>query len=100
MANTVKKLFRGNLTTSATDVYQVPNATTAVVTNIVLTNTTSSVLTATVKLGTFDVLSAVSVPANGIFAFDLKQVLEATDTLNAVASAAGVRLHVSGMEIN
>jgi hypothetical protein len=57
-------------------------------------------LTATVKLGTFDVLSAVSVPANGIFAFDLKQVLEATDTLNALASAVGVRLHVSGMEIN
>jgi hypothetical protein len=100
MPNTVKKLFRGNLTTSAADVYTVPAATTAVVTNIVLTNTTSAVLTATVKLGTFDVLSAVSVPANGIFAFDLKQVLEATDTVNALASAVGVRLHVSGMEIN
>jgi hypothetical protein len=100
MANTVKKLFRGNVGTSAADVYTVPSATVAVITNIVLTNTTSNVLTGTVKLGTHDVLSSVTVPANGIFAFDLKQVLEASDTVNAVASGAGVKLHVSGMEIN
>lgn len=100
MPNTVKKLFRGNVGTSASDVYTTPSATVAVVTNIVLTNTTSNVLTSTVKLGTFDVLSSVTVPANGIFAFDLKQVLEASDTINAVANGAGVRLHVSGMEIN
>jgi len=100
MANTVKKLFRGNVGTSAADVYTVPSATVAVITNIVLTNTTSNVLTGTVKLGTHDVLSSVTVPANGIFAFDLKQVLEASDTLNAVGSAAGLKLHVSGMEIN
>ena len=99
MANTVKKLFRGSLTTTATDVYTTPASTVAVVTNIVLTNTSSSVLTATVKLSTHEVLSAVSVPANGIFAFDLKQVLNATETVNAVGSATGLKLHFSGMEI-
>lgn len=99
MANTVKKLYRGALTTSAVDVYTTPAATTAVVTNIVLTNTTSSVLTATVKLSTVELLSAVTVPANGIFSFDLKQVLNTTETINALASATGVRIHVSGMEI-
>lgn len=100
MANTVKKLFRGNVATSAADVYTVPSATTAVVTNIVLTNTTSSVLTGTVKLSTHEVLSAVAVPANGIFALDLKQVMDASEAVNAVGSAAGLKLHVSGMEIN
>jgi len=70
MANTVKKLFRGSVATSAADVYTVPAATTAVVTNIVLTNTTANVLTGTVKLATHEVLSAVTVPANGIFALD------------------------------
>jgi len=100
MPNSVKKLFRGNVGTSAADVYTVPSATTAVITNIVLTNTTSNVLTGTVKLGTHDVLSAVTVPANGIFAFDLKQVLDASETVNAIGSGAGLKLHVSGMEIN
>jgi LEA14-like dessication related protein len=100
MANTVKKLFRGSVATSAADVYTVPAATTAVVTNIVLTNTTANVLTGTVKLATHEVLSAVTVPANGIFALDLKQVLDASETINADGSAAGLKLHISGMEIN
>jgi hypothetical protein len=46
------------------------------------------------------VLSAVTVPANGIFALDIKQVLDASETVNAVGSAAGLKLHISGMEIN
>lgn len=100
MANTVKKLFRGNVATSAADVYTVPASTVAVVTNIVLTNTTASVVTGTVKLSSHEVLAAVTVPANGIFALDLKQVMEASETVNAAASAAGLKLHVSGMEIN
>ncbi len=100
MPNVVKKLARGNVSTSAADVYTVPAATTAVVTNIVLTNTTATVLTGTVKLATHDVLSAVAVPANGIFALDLKQVLDASETINAVGSAAGLKIHVSGLEIN
>lgn len=99
MANTVKKLARVALTTSAVDVYTTPALTTTVVTNIVLTNTTGAALTATVKLSTVELMSAISVPANGIFAIDLKQVLNTTETINALASANGLRIHVSGMEI-
>ena len=99
MANTVKKLARVALTASATDVYTTPALTTTVVTNIVLTNTTGAALTANVKLSTIELLTSVTVPANGIFALDLKQVLNTTETINANASATGLRLHVSGMEI-
>ena len=99
MANTVKKLARVAVTTSAVDVYTTPALTTTVVTNIVLTNTTGAALTSTVKLSTVELLSNISVPANGIFAIDLKQVLNTTETVNVIGSAVGLRVHVSGMEI-
>lgn len=100
MPNVVKKLARVNLTTSSATVYTVPASTTAVVTNIVLTNTSSSVQTGTVRLAGVDILSAVTVPANGIFAFDLKQVMDSTEAVTALSSGTGLRIHISGLEIN
>jgi hypothetical protein len=50
-------------------------------------------------LADVDVISAAAVTANGILAIDLKQVLDATETISALASTTGLRLHVSGMEI-
>lgn len=100
MPNIVKKLARGSLTTSEATLYTTPASTNAVVTNIVVTNTTSSSITATVKLATVDVLSATAVAANGLLALDVKQVLDAAETITALASAAGLRIHISGMEIS
>jgi hypothetical protein len=99
MANTVKKLARGAITASEVTQYTVPAATTTVVTNIVITNTTAAAITATVKFATVDVLSAATISANGVLALDLKQVLNATETITAIASTTGLRLHISGMEI-
>lgn len=100
MPNIVKKLARVSVTTVAdTAVYTTPGSAQAVVTNIVLTNTTGAAITATVKLATVDVLSAVSIAANGVFAFDLRQVIDASETITASASAVGLRLHISGMEV-
>lgn len=100
MPNVVKSLARASLTTSSATVYTVPASTTTVVTNIVLTNTSSTVVTGTVNLAGVAILSAVTVPANGIFAFDLKQVLNASETITALGSATGLRLHAAGMEIS
>jgi hypothetical protein len=99
MANTVKKLSRAAVATSEGTLYTVPALTTTVVTNIVLTNTTATAITATVKLDTFSVLDTISVAANGVFAFDLRQVIETTATIRAFASATGLNAHISGMEI-
>lgn len=99
MANTVKKLNRGALPTSLGTLYTTPSATTAVVTNIVLTNTTAASVAGTIKLGGQEVLSAASVAANGLLALDLKQVLEAGDLIEGLASASGLKVHISGMEI-
>ncbi len=99
MANSVKKLARGSVATTEATVYTTPGSGQAVVTNIVLTNTTGAAITATVKLATVEVLAGVSIAANGVFAFDLRQVLDANEVIAAVASAAGLKLHISGMEV-
>lgn len=100
MPNIVKKLARASVTTSAdTVVYTTPASAQAVVTNIVLTNTTGTAVSATIKLATVDVLSSISIAANGVFAFDLRQVLDASETVTASATAVGLRLHISGMEV-
>jgi hypothetical protein len=100
MANNVKKIARGAvLTTPDSVVYTVPGSGQAVVTNIVLTNTTGAAITSTVKLATVEVLAGISIAANGVFAFDLRQVLDANETITASASATGLKLHISGMEV-
>lgn len=99
MANTVKKLARTAIATTEGVVYTTPALTTAVVTNIILTNTTASVANLTVKLGGVEVISYITITGNGVFALDLKQVLNATDTIEAVSTIEGVKLHISGMEI-
>lgn len=99
MANTVKRLSRGSVATTEATVYTTPGSATAVVTNIVLTNTTGAAITATVKFGTHEILAEVPVAANGVFAFDLRQVLQANEVVTASASAAGMKLHISGMEV-
>lgn len=99
MANIVKRLSRGSVATTEATVYTTPGSATAVVTNIVLTNTTGTAVNVTVKLGTHEVLAAVPVAANGVFAFDLRQVLQSGETIAASASAAGIKLHISGMEV-
>jgi hypothetical protein len=100
MPNLVKKLARQELATSEGTLYTTPSATSTVVTNIVLTNTTASAITGTIKLGTHEVLSSVSVAANGILALDLRQVLEANEIIAGVASSAGLKAHISGTEVS
>jgi hypothetical protein len=100
MPNIVKKLARGSVATSEASVYTTPGSAQAVVTNIVLTNTTGAAITASIKLATVEVLAEVAIAANGVFAFDLRQVLDANEAIAAVASAAGLRLHISGMEVS
>lgn len=98
--NNMKRLSRGSLTTSETTLYTAPaSGGQAVVTNIVVTNTTSTAITATIKLGTHEVLNNSSVAANGVLAFDLRQVLESSETIAGSASAAGLKAHISGVEV-
>jgi len=100
MATTTKVLARTAAATSSTTLYTVPSATTAVVSNIVITNTAGSAGTFTLALNGVALASAVSVAANSITAIDLKQVLTATQTITGLASATTINYHISGVEIS
>jgi hypothetical protein len=101
MPSTPKTLFRGAATTTVgTTLYTVPAATIAVVTSIVVTNTAGSPATFTMGLGGTNLATTVTVGATDSTVIDLKQTLNATQTITGGASATTVNFHISGVEIN
>ena len=92
-------MFRGAAATSNTTLYTVPSATTAVVTDIVVTNTSGSAGTFTLNLNGTALATAVAISANGITNISIKQVLAATQVISGSASATSINFHISGVEI-
>ena len=99
MAVTSKVLFRGAAATTSTTLYTTPATATAVVTNIGVTNTTTSAVTASILLDDVAILSSVAVDAATTIFVDLKQVVSASDTIKGSASTTAVNFHISGVEI-
>jgi hypothetical protein len=100
MAVTSKALSRTAAATSSTTLYTVPNTSTVtVVTNIVLANAATSASTSTIALDGVVVVPAVSIPANSLVGFDLKQVLAATKIIAGFSSVTTTTFHISGVEI-
>ena len=100
MATTSKTLFRGAATTNtATVLYTVPSATTAVITNIVVTNTAASSGTFTLAFAGTNFATNVTVGSNDSTVIDIKQPLTATQTITGGASATTINFHISGVEI-
>ena len=104
MATTTKALARTAAATSSTTLYTAPNTTTtAVVTNIVLANAATSASSATVAIDGIVIVPTVSIPANSVVGFDMKQVIPADatpKTISGYASTTAVSIHISGVEIN
>jgi len=96
---TSKTLARIAAATSSTTLYTVPASTTAVVTNIVVTNSAGSAATFTITLDSVDLFKDAAIAANSTAMFDLKQVLTTTKIIAGLASAITVKFHVSGVEI-
>ena len=103
MATTTKVLARTAAATSSTTLYTAPNTSTlAIVTNIVLANAATSASTATVAIDGVVIVPAVSIAANTLIGFDLKQVIPANNpakTITGFASTSAVTIHISGVEI-
>jgi hypothetical protein len=99
MATTTKALFRGAASTSSTTLYTVPSATTTVVTDIVITNTASASATYELLLNDIVLAKTVTVGANDSTIIQLKQILNATQTIKGLASATTVNFHISGVEV-
>lgn len=95
-----KALFRGVApTTAGTTLYTTPAGSTAIVTNIVICNPTTAAITASILLDSIDLIGSVSIAANSVFGFDLKQVLAASKTITGNASTSAADFHISGVEI-
>ena len=100
MATTTKALFRGAAsTTLTTTLYTVPASTTTVVSNIIVTNTAATAATFDLSLNGVKLADTVAIAADTIFALDLKQVIDTTQTIQGGASATTVNFHISGVEI-
>jgi hypothetical protein len=100
MPTVTKALARAAFATSSTTLYTVPSSTTAVISNIIITNTAGSAGTFTLALNGVALATTVSVAANSITALDLKQVLATTQTITGQASATTINYHISGVEIS
>ena len=99
MATESKALFRGAAATSSTTLYTVPASTTAVVTNILVTNTATANATYDLLLDDVSIANDVSIAGNDTIVIDMKQVLATTKTIKGLASAITVNFHISGVEI-
>jgi hypothetical protein len=100
MPTTLKKLFRGAAATTVQTLYTVPSSTTTSITNIVVTNTAGSSATYTLSIGGQKLAENITVGANDSAVIDIKQVINATETITGLASATTVIFHISGVEIS
>jgi hypothetical protein len=101
MATTAKVLARGTLTDANATLYTVPAATKAVVTNIALCNTGAAANDVTLELDGVLIFDDVEVAVGTTIFVDLRQVLDANDLIEGLASTtAEVTYHISGVEIS
>lgn len=99
MATTTKQMYRGAASLTSATLYTVPSSTSAVVSNIIVTNTAASAGTFTLNLNGSALFTTVPIAANTTVFFDLKQVLATTQTISGLASATSINFHISGVEI-
>ena len=99
MATTTKALARAAAATSSATLYTVPASTTAVITNIAVTNTAGSAGTFSLLLDDVSLHTTTAIAANSTVYIDLKQVLATAKTIKGLASATTINFHISGVEI-
>lgn len=99
MANTPKRLSRGSTSTTLTNVYSVPSNTTAIVTNIVVANSSNSAATVLIQLNGLAIIPNTSIPGNGIFTLDIAQVMDAGNTIHVQGSTTTCSYFISGVEV-
>lgn len=100
MATTSKQFFRGAASLTETTLYSVPSSTSAVVTNVIVTNTSSDTQTVTLELDGVSIIQDAEIQGNTSLSWDIKQVLGELDIISALASSTDVKLHISGVEIS
>lgn len=91
--------YRGAAATSSATLYTVPASTTAVLTDIVVSNTSSNQQYVTMTVDGVNILPTVPISANTVITIQPKTVIPTGDIVAGYATSADVKLHVSGVEI-
>ena len=99
MAATPTLFYRGSAATSSATLYTVPSSTSSVLTDIVVSNTSSDQQYVTITVDGVNLVPAVPVSANAVINFQFKTVLATTKIIAGFATSASVKLHLSGVEI-
>ena len=80
--------------------YKVPDSTTTIVKNIVMTNKTGSAATITITIAGVEVVNNYSVAANDTVVIDLSLVMNATETITVQSGTANaINIYISGAEV-
>ena len=100
MATATPTLFyRGAAATSSTTLYTVPSLTTSVLTDIVISNTSSDQQYVTITIDSVNIVPTVPISGNQVLNLQFKTVMGATKIVAGYATSTGVKFHISGVEI-
>lgn len=100
MADTLKLLGKGTLTTSEATLYTVPASTTTIVKSIILCNKTDTDATVNLKFAGTEIYVEHKVALKDTLCIQLTSVLEATATIIGKASAADtINYYISGIDV-
>jgi hypothetical protein len=102
MATSTINFARQPFETTLDDIYTVSTGAIAIVTNIVVVNTSPIQQTFNIELDGVELFENTPIAGNSTISIDMKQTLD-VDTpekkIRGFASSAAVRVHISGVEI-
>ena len=98
MAANPTLFYRGAAATSSATLYTVPSSTTSVLTDIVISNTSTDQQYVTMTVDGVNILPAVPISANTVINLQPKTVMATTKILAGFATSADVKFHISGVE--
>ena len=90
--------YRGSAATSSATLYTVPSTTTSVLTDIVISNTSTNQQYVTITVDGINLIPAVPISANAVINFQFKTVIATTKIIAGFATSTDVKFHISGVE--
>ena len=99
MSTTIKSFARGAFEISSATLYTVPSSTTALVTNIVVSNTSAQTQQFTILFDGVEVVPTSDISAKSVATFDMKQAIATTKIIAGYATSTDVKYHITGAEL-
>jgi hypothetical protein len=97
--STPTTFFRGAASTTSTTLYTTPGATTSIVTELFLANSTSLQQNLTISLNGTPILPNIIIAAGAVLDFQIKQPLSSGQTISGFATSTGVIFHIAGVQV-